>query len=223
MRPYRPALWMRSGQRGRELSVPVASVAAMTAHGSGQPPVEPPVEVRRSTRRRRTVSAYRSEGRIVVLLPARMSKADERAWVERMVARLERQQSRRRTAAGDDALAARTAQLAARWLDSRPQPASVRWSALQRRRWGSCSVDSREIRVSTRLQAFPMYVVDYVLVHELAHLLEAEHSAAFWRWVARFPEAERARGFLEGVEHGDAAGLAGPAAPEPIRPEAAGG
>ena len=42
---------------------------------------EPEVEVRRSKRRRRTVSAYRDGDRIVVLIPASFSKADEAEWV----------------------------------------------------------------------------------------------------------------------------------------------
>jgi hypothetical protein len=38
-----------------------------------------------------------------------------------------------------------------------------------------------------------------VLVHELAHLLEPGHTLEFWGWVDRYPKAERAKGFLEGV------------------------
>jgi hypothetical protein len=48
----------------------------------------------------------------------------------------------------------------------------------------------------------PSWVVDYVLVHELAHLLVSGHSPAFWRLVDRYPRTERARGFLEGLVAG---------------------
>ena len=57
------------------------------------------------------------------------------------------------------------------------------------------------VRLSTRLQGMPAWVVDYVLVHELAHLLESGHNERFWSLVERFPRTERARGFLEGAEH----------------------
>ncbi len=54
------------------------------------------------------------------------------------------------------------------------------------------------IRLSSRLQPMPAWVVDYVLVHELAHLLEPGHGREFHRLVERYPQAERAEGFLEG-------------------------
>jgi predicted metal-dependent hydrolase len=44
----------------------------------------------------------------------------------------------------------------------------------------------------------PRWVVDYVLVHELAHLLEPGHGKRFWAWVDRYPKAERAKGYLTG-------------------------
>ena len=59
------------------------------------------VEVRRSKRRRRTVSAYRDGDRIVVLIPASMTRAQEAEWVETMVARLEKAEKRRRPSEDD--------------------------------------------------------------------------------------------------------------------------
>ncbi|MFN2523220.1 MAG: M48 family metallopeptidase, partial [Mycobacteriales bacterium] len=155
------------------------------------------VEVVRSDRRRRTISAYRQDGRTVVLLPARMSKADEERWVVEMLARLERQEARRRPAV--DALEQRAADLSERYLDGRAVPTSVTWSRRQNGRWGSCTPADGTIRLSSRLQGLPDWVVDYVLVHELAHLLQPGHDPAFWALVGRYPKAERARGYLEGV------------------------
>jgi predicted metal-dependent hydrolase len=160
----------------------------------------PAVEVRRSRRRRRTVSAYRDDdGTVIVLIPARMTRAEEREWVETMVARLTRSEQRR--APSDEALAKRAAQLSGKYLEGLARPATVRWVDNQQHRWGSCTPADRTIRLSSRLQGMPAWVVDYVLMHELAHLLENGHTDAFWRMVDRFPKAERARGYLEGVAH----------------------
>ncbi|MFT4008431.1 MAG: M48 family metallopeptidase [Nocardioidaceae bacterium] len=157
----------------------------------------PEVEVRRSRRRTRTVSAYREGGKVVVLIPARMSRAEEATWVETMVARLERSERRRRPS--DEALMRRALELSATYLDGSALPSTVRWVDNQRSRWGSCTPADGTIRLSSRLQGMPSWVVDYVLLHELAHLLEAGHTKRFWALVDVYPKAERAKGFLEGV------------------------
>jgi len=159
--------------------------------------------VRRSARRRRTVTAYREHGRTVVLIPAAFSAAEERRWVDQMVAKLQtREERRKRTLASDDDLVARARELSVAHLDGVAVPASVRWVDNQNRRWGSCTPADRTIRLSSRLRGMPEFVVDYVLVHELAHLLEPSHDARFWALVHGYPQADRALGFLEGVEHG---------------------
>ncbi len=167
---------------------------------------KPVIEVRRSKRRRRTVSAYRDGERVVVLIPAQFSRAEEREWVDRMLERLAvREQRARRT---DTELTARAQRLAARYLPDHPnaaRPTSVRWVQNQNGRWGSCTPADGTIRISHRVQEMPDWVIDYVLLHELSHLVIANHSAAFWALVGRYPKSERARGYLEGVSA--AAGL----------------
>ncbi|MED7954493.1 MULTISPECIES: M48 family metallopeptidase [unclassified Streptomyces] len=155
------------------------------------------VEVRRSARRSRTVSAYREGDRTIVLIPARMSHAEEQRWVAQMLEKLAAQESRR--VLGDDALVARARELSAAYLDDRAEPAQVRWVTNQNSRWGSCTPSERTIRLSHRLQGMPEYVVDYVLLHELAHLLVPDHGPAFWALLEAYPRTERARGYLEGV------------------------
>ena len=157
----------------------------------------PNVDVRRSPRRRKTVSAYRDGERTVVLIPARMSRAEERRWVAVMLERLAAQDARLRPS--DEALASRARELSRRWLDGRAKPRSVRWASNQGSRWGSCTPEDRTIRLSTRLQGMPGWVLDYVIVHELAHLLVPGHGPKFWAYVDRYPRTERARGYLEGV------------------------
>jgi predicted metal-dependent hydrolase len=157
---------------------------------------QPEVEVRRSKRRRRTVSAYRDGDRIIVLIPASMSKRDEAKWVTDMVARVERAERRKRPS--DDELLKRAQVLNDQYLGGLAMPESVRWVDNQNARWGSCTPGDRSIRLSTRLQGMPRWVVDYVLVHELAHLIEPGHDDRFWGWVNHYPRAERARGYLLG-------------------------
>ncbi|MDT0443213.1 MULTISPECIES: M48 family metallopeptidase [unclassified Streptomyces] len=155
------------------------------------------VEVRRSARRRRTVSAYREGDRTIVLIPARMTADEERRWVSVMLDKLAAQEERRLI--GDDALAHRAAELSERYLQGRARPDSVRWVTNQNARWGSCTPALGSIRLSHRLQGMPEYVIDYVLLHELAHLLVPGHGPRFWALLDGYPRTERARGFLEGV------------------------
>ncbi len=160
------------------------------------------MEVRRSPRRRRTVTAYRERDTIVVLIPQRMSKADERSYVDEMVRKVLARESRGTAPRGDAELARRAAALARRHLEpavgAPVEPRSVAWVSNQGMRWGSCTPSTGAIRLSHRLQPMPSWVVDYVLVHELAHLVESTHSAWFWSLVDRYPGAARARGYLEG-------------------------
>ncbi|MDP9395833.1 MAG: M48 family metallopeptidase [Actinomycetota bacterium] len=177
------------------------SSGARGGSDAGIAPPEPDhagsVEVRRSARRRRTVSAYRDGARTVVLIPERMSAAEERRWVALMLERLAAQEQRRRPS--DAALLARAQDLSRRYLGGQAVPTSVRWVDNQGSRWGSCTPADGSIRLSSRLRGMPSWVVDYVLVHELAHLLVPGHGAPFWSLVGEYPRAERARGYLEGV------------------------
>ena len=156
----------------------------------------PEVEVRRSKRRRRTVSAYRDGEKVVVLVPASLSREEEAEWVEAMVARVLKSETK--ATLSDAELMERALALNDRYLGGLAVPGSVRWVRNQRQRWGSCTPGDRTIRLSARLEGMPLWVIDYVLVHELSHLIEAGHDAAFWGWVDRYPQSERAKGYLLG-------------------------
>lgn len=131
-----------------------------------------------------------------MLLPAGLSSTDEEQWVRRMLDRLAAKEQRRRPS--DDDLLDRAVDLSARYLGGEAKPSSVRWVENQQHRWGSCTPDHGTIRISTRLRGMPSWVVDYVIMHELVHLLVPSHGSRFWALVERYPKAERARGFLEG-------------------------
>ncbi len=155
------------------------------------------VEIRRSRRRKRTVSAHREGDKTIVLVPAHLSRAEEERVVRSLVDRLDRRDQRSKPS--DDELYDRAAVLSGTWLAGKAIPSSVRWVSNQNSRWGSCTSTDRSIRLSDRLKGMPSYVVDYVLLHELAHLIEPNHSRAFWTLVDAFPDAAKAKGFLEGV------------------------
>lgn len=160
------------------------------------------VEVRRSARRKKTISAEIVGDALVVSIPERFSRAEEQQWVARMTERMS-QRKRRDRLNSDDALARRARQLSARYVDG-ARFNEIGWVTNQKSRWGSCSPHDRSIRLSLELASYPAWVRDYVIVHELAHLVHADHSEKFWEIVNRYPLTERARGFLmaKGMEEG---------------------
>lgn len=164
---------------------------------TGELAADPAVEVVRSSRRRRTVAAHREGDKIVVSVPARISRAEEAKWVALMVQRV--LAGERRLRPSDDELLSRARELSERYLGGRAVPDSVRWVDNMASRWGSCTPLDRTIRLSRRLSGMPEYVVDYVLLHELAHLLVPGHGPRFWAELAGYERLERAKGFLEGV------------------------
>ncbi|MEZ5215300.1 MAG: M48 family metallopeptidase [Ilumatobacteraceae bacterium] len=161
----------------------------MQTYGAAEARLGRPIEVVRSARRKRTVGAALRNGVLRVSVPSWMSAEEERTWVEKMSARFARAQDAERVD-----LAERADRLAAR--HGFPRPAEIRWADNMTTRWGSCTPATATIRISTRLAAFPDWVLDYVIVHELAHLVVSGHGPRFDALVARYPRSERAIGFL---------------------------
>jgi predicted metal-dependent hydrolase len=124
-----------------------------------------------------------------VSVPATLSKAEEDRWVNEMLRRVERHQ---RASAVD--LVQRARHLSARYHLA--TPVGIRWVDNQNSRWGSCTPGDGTIRISAKLAREPLWVLDYVIVHELAHLDARGHGKAFWDMVNRYALTERARGFL---------------------------
>lgn len=153
------------------------------------------VQVVRSAKRRKTISATIEQGVLVVRLPARLTRAQEQYWVERMRARFARREEP--STNPEPPLMRRAQALNQRYFGGKLK-FSIDWVTNQKQRWGSCTPDSGRIRLSHELLKLPAYVIDYVIVHELAHLLEANHSQRFWALVKAYPQAEKAIGFLEG-------------------------
>ena len=147
-----------------------------------------PVDVIRSKRRKRTAQAYITGGRLRVMVPDGLSPDEESRLVELIAARIARKVS-----SAEVDLKERAREVAERY--GLPAPVSIEWSDRQMRRWGSCSSDGR-IRISNRLASVPSWVLDWVLIHELAHLEEPNHGPRFKALVDRYHLAERAKGYL---------------------------
>jgi hypothetical protein len=179
---------------------PTLSTPDVTSSGIGAPtPDRPDVEVRTSTRRRKTATAFWEGGRIVVVMPSHVRRADRAELVDWLVARV--LAKRPRAGASDEALGVRAAALADRFVDG-VRPSAIRWVTNQEKRWGSCSAESGEIRLSHRLQGAPEWVVDATIVHELAHLVHPNHSTGFHSLANRHPRQHDATLFLEGYSLG---------------------
>lgn len=128
-------------------------------------------------------------------MPEGLRPDEERHLVDQAKAKL-----LRKLASFDVDLTARAGFLARKYHLSKP--VSIEWSSRQMQRWGSCTSEERRIRISNRLVSLPLWVLDSVIVHELAHLEEADHGARFQELVARYPLTERARGYLMAVSEG---------------------
>ncbi len=156
------------------------------------------IVVIRSTRRKKSISAYRQGGRIVISIPARLSKADERAIVPEMIAKIRSQEESKTP--GESQLAERIDQLLTQLApEITARPASVSWRPM-RERWGSCTSVDRSIRISDRLKMAPEYALDYVLFHEAIHLQHFDHGDEFTEVLNRFEESELASAYLDGYE-----------------------
>ena len=156
------------------------------------------VEVVRSTRRRKTIELRLITDGVRISIPARATKAEEDRYVQTLLSRYEK-----RKQFTDIDLKERSGRLArAHGLE---KPDSIRWVENQNSRWGSCTPEEKSIRISTSVATFPSWVLDYVIIHELAHLSVHGHGPDFWQLVERYPRCERARGFLiaKGLEAED--------------------
>lgn len=180
------------------------SGSSVTTPDPGAGPGRPRVEVRRSARRKRTVSADLRDGVLRVLIPGHFSPGEERLWVKKMV---EKMAAKYPPAPCPEnlplpALRERAEGLARRFLDGRGVPSAIVWVTNQNTRWASATPARRTIRLSHRLQGMPDWVVDYVILHEMAHLIEPSHSAAFWRLLSEYPRTDLAKAFLDGASFG---------------------
>jgi predicted metal-dependent hydrolase len=154
------------------------------------------VVIKRSSRRKKTVQARMVGGRMEVLAPAWISDAALQSHITSFQARMENRVSAKDNAHLND----RAGYLNRKYFQGNLSWNSIQYSTRQERRRGSCNCTTRTILISQRLTKLPQWVEDYVIVHELAHLIEPNHGRRFKALVRRYPLAERAIGFLIATE-----------------------
>jgi predicted metal-dependent hydrolase len=156
-----------------------------------------PVKIIRSKRRRKTVGARLEKGVLVIRAPAAMTDAELEPIINQLRARMTKRE--RVKLPSDNDLEKRARELNRELFDGKLKWQSIRYVTNQNSRFGSCTPEDATIRLSHRLATMPVWVRDYVIVHELAHLVEPNHGPDFWKLVNRFPKTERARGYLMAV------------------------
>lgn len=178
----------------------------------------PAIYIQRSAKRKKTVQLKlcetlpnRSAGHssnlpadsgpyLLLLTPARYDAAKNIATILRLADRV-LAKGKFSSTLDNSELARRAVGLVDKYLPEITTDFTITWVTNQHKRWGSCSAGSRQIRISAQLAQMPDWVVDYVVIHELAHLLQPNHSAAFHQLVSRYPDAQKASGFLLGWQH----------------------
>lgn len=155
------------------------------------------IDIIRSRRRRKTIQARKRDGRIEILAPAHMTDEQLQPHIDSLVKRIDRKE--KADVLSDADLEKRARHFNRKFFKGRLEWASIRWVTTQNRSYGSCTSMRGTIRISDQLASMPTFVLDYVIIHELAHLVEPNHGPKFWELVYQYDLTERARGFLMGA------------------------
>jgi len=153
------------------------------------------VKIIRSSKRMRTVSARMVNDLLVVHAPAALSRERLQKIVSDFKLRFERKKLKEELDRKQD-LVDIAARLNAKYFENRLKINSIEYVTDQNSKFGCCNYRDATIRISHKIGFMPHWVRDYVVIHEMAHLLEPNHSSAFWKIVRRYKLSERARGYL---------------------------
>lgn len=163
------------------------------------------VTIQRDKRLKKTARWHReSDGSLLLRIPHRYPKSSLPALLESIQSQLlkQRQRAKRRT---DEDLQMRADMINRTYFGGKIQWQAIRWVPPMKTRLGSCTTGGAtdgHIRISEEIRAWPQWVVDYVIAHELVHCLHPNHSQEFWQTLqAAYPDSERARGFIKGVRY----------------------
>jgi hypothetical protein len=160
-----------------------------------------PVTLKVDKRLKKTARWQSGPEGILLRLPPRFPRQDVPHLLAQIEKKLQRE-ARRRQKRTDADLKQRADQLI-RESFGKPVPySSIRWVNTMQNRLGSCTnggPTDGDIRLSDRMKDWPAWLVDYIIIHELAHRLHSDHSRAFWAEVrTAYPRTDEARGWVRG-------------------------
>ncbi len=161
-------------------------------------------QIIRSPKRKKTVSAKLVKDILYIYAPSYIAEAQLTKIVDSFKSRVAKSQLRKELKKNQD-LNLIAQRLNERYFNGKLHIKSIEYSVDQDRKFGCCDYNTKCIRISHRLKDMPEWVRDYVIVHEMAHLVEPNHSGAFWKIIEGYKLAERAKGFLlaKGLEENE--------------------
>ena len=159
------------------------------------------VVVKKSAKRKKTLNARLKDGVMEVSAPATITTKELDTFIENFKLRFEKK-AEQAELDKEASLAKRADELNRKYFEGKLTYAEIRYSVNQKKRFGVCYPESGKILINARLKEMPRWVQDYVLIHELTHLIFPNHSDTFWTTVRRYPKTERAIGYLmaKGIE-----------------------
>jgi predicted metal-dependent hydrolase len=159
------------------------------------------ITIVRSRRRKKTIQTKYGDGRLWIYLPAGMNPKDEQKWIDRMVEKNERWKQEKILKKSDTWLMHRAQVFNKKYFNGELD-FSISYVSNQNSRFGSCTSADKTIRISHKVKTMPSWVQDYVIIHELTHLIYPDHSKKFWEKVNQYIYAERAKGYLIAIGAG---------------------
>lgn len=156
------------------------------------------IEIIRSEKRKKTVQAKIVDDTLRIYLPSGLSKKEESKWIQKMKTQIEKKQRKHQLNNTND-LQKRAERINNQYFDG-DLSFSIQFVTNQTTKHGSCTPSSKRIRIADEIADYPAYVQDYLIMHELTHLIYPNHSKAFWEKVNEYPYVERAKGFLHASE-----------------------
>ncbi len=179
----------RGQNEGREDSLTGFALNGTVNKQEGEIPYE--MKIIRSDNRRKTISARLVENTMFVYAPGNISDAELKKIIDKLKRRLHKRKIKNELNK-TQGLAIAADRLNKEYFNNKLEIISITYSVNQDKIFGSCNYRTKEIRISHQLVQMPYWVRDYVIIHEMAHLIEPNHSNAFWDIVYRYRLTERA-------------------------------